>query len=119
MNRETEMNHCAKCAQHHDMMAKSCRKMAKSHSAIADNTSDQTTATFHRDVAKAHGMMAESHDEMREHFEDRREAVANGGNADQMENHSDAGDILMNSAAAHFLRSNGEFDLRKLISAEY
>ena len=118
MNRETEMNHCAKCAQHHDMMAKSCRKMAKSHSAIADNTSDQTTATFHRDVAKAHGMMAESHDEMREHFEDRREKMANGSSAEQMETHA-ADDVLMSSAAARLLGENGEFDLRKLISAEY
>jgi len=117
--REVAMAHCAKCAGHHDALAKSNRKMAKSHSAIADNTTHKTIALHHQDLAKAHGAIAESHDEMREHFEARREQLANGSGADVVDSHADAGDVLMHSAAANLLDADGRIDFRKLVSAEF
>jgi hypothetical protein len=119
MNRETEMAHCAKCMTHHDALAKCHRKMAKAHSAIADNTADQTVALHHRDLAKAHGATAESHDEMREHFEARREALANGSGATVVDAHQNSGDVLMHVAANHLLDVDGRVDLRRLVSAEF
>src|SRR5271168_2078316 len=110
MNREMMMEHCSKIAGHNDAMAKMCRKLAKSHSKIADAHSDQSMATHYRDVAAHHENMAKVHDDMQEHAETMREKLANGSGAEQMETHADAGDILMNSAAARLLGTDGEFD---------
>jgi hypothetical protein len=117
-NREAAMAHCAKCAEHHDALAKCHRRMAKSHSQIADANKDPTLAEHHRDLSKPRGTIAESHDEMREHFENRREALANGSGADVIDSHESAGDSLMHSAAANLLDVDGRIDYRKFIAAE-
>jgi hypothetical protein len=118
MKRETEMAHCAKCAEHHGGMSQAHRQLATIHSQIAQRGSDPVLAEHHRDASKCHNTIAEHHDDMRAHFEARREALANGSGADVVDSHEDSGDRLMHAATAHLLDVDGRLDLRKLVSAE-
>lgn len=117
--REVAMDHCTKCASHHDSLAKTFRKLSKTHSKIADATKDPSLAEHHRDLSKSHAAVAEVHDDAREHFEARREQLANGSGADVVDSHESAGDPLMHAAAANLLDPDGRLDFRKMVSAEF
>ena|SRR5271170_1196466 len=120
MSRAEQMDDFQKVADFHDHKAGLFRKHARQHTAAAEacEKTNPTLAESHRDMAKTCMEHSDGHEVERDRMLTKREKLNNGSNAAEMDNQSDAGE-MMRSAASHLLDADGQIDFRKLISAEY
>jgi len=100
--KELVLHHCQKSAEHHAAIAKSEQKIAKAHGDIAEGHTDQILAQGHRDLAGQHTARAQHHQAHAKHFLEMHRGLS-GLAPEILNEHSDAGDDLRDSASGNDL----------------
>ncbi len=104
---EHHRNESKKAAAHHTGMAEKEIKISKTHAAIAQQHTNQVLAQGHRDLSDYHAAKAEHHTAFARHHLDQDEKLSPLSNAELINEHSDAGDQLMDAADADLYKRFG------------
>jgi len=98
------IGHAERAAASHKELADTHRKISKAHTALAKAQEDQGIAQVHRDIAGHHALAADAHESRSGDYQALAENLAGAGHADQVDEHSVAGDVVRDASRSDFVK---------------